>query len=120
MNLSPVNNNVAFGKVYAVFGPKEKVSRLESVLTSDNAYRNNLVCVDATNTYRNIRCMRSMNDVFLRNQAREGNKVGFVLTDEDSNIAYRINNKDEEQITSLNQKSDMLIDLDDKNIPNFF
>lgn len=122
MNLSPINNNVAFGKVYAVSGPKGRMNKLEAVLSSDDAHNNKLGYIDATDIYSNsIYPLRNRVDIHLRHQVHDGNKVGFILTDDDSHIASDIDGSiNEDTISDLSFNTDSFVNLNKEHIPNFF
>ncbi|MBQ8475747.1 hypothetical protein IJ531_01650 [bacterium] len=120
MRVNSIGANMAFGKIYTAYGSKGRMTRLENVLSSKEANYVRMGYVDATDVFKNINVIRSMDEVKLRNTAQQGGMAGFILTDEDADELEFIDKFDEDMAHALSRKSGETICIDNDNIKNIF
>lgn len=119
MNINSIQN-CAFKGIYAVYGSKDRMTRLEHVLNTHDARQANISYLDATDTFEHIGTIRHLDQVKYRDTALEGGKVGFILTDDDADEVEFIDEVDEDTVHTLTFNTDEKIDMDQDNIPNIF
>ena len=121
MNVSSVNN-IAFGKIYTLHGPEDKMKKVQTILSGNKATNAKMEYVDATKVYKkaNINNMYSLRDAYLANFVKSGDKVGYVFTDEDTAVRRAIDHMNIDVTDVLNDYSDSIINLNEEIIPNIF
>ena len=75
MKISNINSSASFGRVYAVAGQKQKITKLKEILEKSDG---NSLVLDATDIY-----VRNQGNGLCTKSAKRGKKIAFVITGKD-------------------------------------
>ena len=117
MRISPVQNS-SFNGIYAVHGPKSKMKKIAAGFSSYEAQNNGIAYMDATKVFNSIKVMHSMDEINLRAEAKKGNQVGYIFTDEDANRADISGKLSEDEVHEIDEIKDGMVDFNQKTVKN--
>ena len=118
MNINSISNSLGFKGIYTIYGPTEKMGKVSRILSSQDAKEINMRYMDATDTFEHMDTFRSLDEVTLHKEAKTGNNVGFIFTDEDAQELEFADTLDEDTAHIITNISDDIIDLNDNHIKN--